>query len=137
MTLPVQNVVSVFSVIAFVCSLFSCPCRSELQAATRLVSLAQCFQVLFDSEITAAVVSPPSMQISAVLAPVFSLIKNPLTHNVQVFGQKKVAGSIVGGRADMNAMLNVAALHGIKPMVETLPLSKVITGVLRFLCTSS
>jgi hypothetical protein len=26
---------------------------------------------------------------------------------VQVFGQKKVAGSIVGGRADMKAMLEV------------------------------
>ena len=52
---------------------------------------------------------------------------------MQVFGQIKVAGSIVGGRAEMNAMLNLAALEGIKPMVETLPFSKVgVTGILGF-----
>ncbi|KAF5840868.1 chaperonin 10-like protein [Dunaliella salina] len=43
----------------------------------------------------------------------------------QVFGQKKVAGSIVGGRADMDAMLQLAATHGIAPYIETLPFSKV------------
>jgi len=43
----------------------------------------------------------------------------------QVFGQKKVVGSIVGGRADMNAMLQLAAIQGIAPLIETLPLSKV------------
>lgn len=34
-----------------------------------------------------------------------------------VFGQKKVAGSIVGGRADMQEMLDFAAAKGIKPQV--------------------
>jgi len=42
-----------------------------------------------------------------------------------VFNQKKLAGSIVGGRADMQEMLDFAALHGIKPAVERMPLSKV------------
>ena len=32
-----------------------------------------------------------------------------------MFGQKKVAGSVVGGRADMQEMLEFAALHHIRP----------------------
>jgi uncharacterized zinc-type alcohol dehydrogenase-like protein len=42
-----------------------------------------------------------------------------------VFGQKKLVGSIVGGRADMQEMLNFACVKGVKPKVETMPLSKV------------
>ncbi|GIL59035.1 hypothetical protein Vafri_14006 [Volvox africanus] len=42
-----------------------------------------------------------------------------------VFGQKLVAGSVVGGRADMQEMLHFAATHGVRPMVETMPLSQV------------
>ncbi|GFR44432.1 hypothetical protein Agub_g5671 [Astrephomene gubernaculifera] len=42
-----------------------------------------------------------------------------------VFGQKRVVGSIVGGRADMQEMLDFAAVHGIAPLVELWPLSKV------------
>ncbi|GIL86677.1 hypothetical protein Vretimale_11489 [Volvox reticuliferus] len=42
-----------------------------------------------------------------------------------VFGQKHVVGSIVGGRADMQEMLNFSAVHGVKPLVEAWPLSKV------------
>ncbi|KXZ49021.1 hypothetical protein GPECTOR_23g11 [Gonium pectorale] len=42
-----------------------------------------------------------------------------------VFNQKKVVGSIVGGRADMQEMLNFAAVHDVKPLVELWPLSKV------------
>ncbi len=42
-----------------------------------------------------------------------------------VFGQKKVVGSIVGGRSDMANMFEFAAQHGIKPMIEVLPSSKV------------
>jgi alcohol/geraniol dehydrogenase (NADP+) len=34
-------------------------------------------------------------------------------------------GSIVGGRRFTSEMLEFAALHNIKPMVELLPLSKV------------
>jgi len=42
-----------------------------------------------------------------------------------VFNQKKLAGSIVGGRADMQEMLDFAAATGVKPKVELMPLSKV------------
>ncbi|KXZ54224.1 hypothetical protein GPECTOR_5g316 [Gonium pectorale] len=42
-----------------------------------------------------------------------------------VFGQKKVAGSIVGGRADMQEMLDFAGVQGVKPMLEIMPLSQV------------
>ncbi|PNW73221.1 hypothetical protein CHLRE_14g623650v5 [Chlamydomonas reinhardtii] len=50
-----------------------------------------------------------------------------MTVNLQdlVFNQKKVVGSIVGGRADMKEMLEFSAVHGVKPLVETMPLSKV------------
>eukprot|EP00884_Botryococcus_braunii_P005695 jgi/Botrbrau1/15126/Bobra.0283s0005.1 len=42
-----------------------------------------------------------------------------------VFGGKSIVGSIVGGRRFTSEMLEFAALHGIKPKVELLPLSKV------------
>lgn len=42
-----------------------------------------------------------------------------------VFGQKKVVGSIVGGRSDMKSMLELAAAKGIKPMIEVMPSSKI------------
>ena len=42
-----------------------------------------------------------------------------------IFGQKSVVGSIVGGRRFMQEMLEFAALHQIKPMVETMPLKQV------------
>lgn len=35
-----------------------------------------------------------------------------------VFGQKKVVGSIVGGRSDMQLMLELAAKKNIKPIIE-------------------
>ncbi|MEW5298227.1 MAG: hypothetical protein WDW36_001374 [Sanguina aurantia] len=41
-----------------------------------------------------------------------------------VFGQKKVAGSIVAGRADMVEMLQFAADKGIAPMIQEMPLEK-------------
>lgn len=37
-----------------------------------------------------------------------------------MFNQKKLAGSIVGGRADMQEMLDFAALEGIKPKARSL-----------------
>ena len=40
-----------------------------------------------------------------------------------VFNQKKLAGSIVGGRADMQEMLDFAALEGIKPKARSLSAS--------------
>jgi uncharacterized zinc-type alcohol dehydrogenase-like protein len=46
-----------------------------------------------------------------------------------VFNQKKLVGSIVGGRSDMQCMLDFAAATGIKPMVELMPLTKVSDGV--------
>ncbi len=42
-----------------------------------------------------------------------------------VFSQKHVVGSIVGGRADMQEMLNFSAVHNVKPLLELWPLSKV------------
>lgn len=42
-----------------------------------------------------------------------------------VFGQKRVVGSIVGGRADMTAMLALAAAKGVAPQVELAPLRDV------------
>ena len=42
-----------------------------------------------------------------------------------IFGQKSVVGSVVGGRRFMQEMLDFAAINQIKPMVETMPLSRV------------
>ncbi|GLC65169.1 hypothetical protein PLESTF_000259600 [Pleodorina starrii] len=42
-----------------------------------------------------------------------------------VFGQKHVVGSIVGGRADMQEMLDFSAVHGVKPLVEEWPMAKI------------
>jgi propanol-preferring alcohol dehydrogenase len=42
-----------------------------------------------------------------------------------LFGQKKIAGSIIGTRDDMDAMLAFAADHRIAPIVERHPLGKV------------
>ncbi|KAF5828016.1 alcohol dehydrogenase GroES domain protein [Dunaliella salina] len=42
-----------------------------------------------------------------------------------VFAQKKLMGSLVGGRRDMNEMLEFAAQAGVAPKCETMPLSKV------------
>lgn len=42
-----------------------------------------------------------------------------------VFGQKAVVGSVVGGRYFMKEMLEFAAVHQIKPMIETMPISQI------------
>ncbi len=42
-----------------------------------------------------------------------------------IFGQKMVAGSVVGGRRFMREMLDFAAVHQITPMLETIPLSQI------------
>eukprot|EP00199_Chlamydomonas_sp_CCMP681_P000710 CAMPEP_0119109408 /NCGR_PEP_ID=MMETSP1180-20130426/17889_1 /TAXON_ID=3052 ORGANISM="Chlamydomonas cf sp, Strain CCMP681" /NCGR_SAMPLE_ID=MMETSP1180 /ASSEMBLY_ACC=CAM_ASM_000741 /LENGTH=437 /DNA_ID=CAMNT_0007095163 /DNA_START=15 /DNA_END=1328 /DNA_ORIENTATION=+ len=42
-----------------------------------------------------------------------------------VFGQKKVVGSIVGGRFDMMGMFEVAAAKNVRPMIEVVPGSQV------------
>jgi uncharacterized zinc-type alcohol dehydrogenase-like protein len=42
-----------------------------------------------------------------------------------VFGQKAIAGSVVGGRRFMKEMLEFAAIHQIKPMIETIPISQI------------
>mmetsp|Transcript_44783 Transcript_44783/g.85640 ORF Transcript_44783/g.85640 Transcript_44783/m.85640 type:complete len:338 (-) Transcript_44783:178-1191(-) len=42
-----------------------------------------------------------------------------------VFYQKSVTGSIVGGRDDVKEMLQFCAVHGIKPLIETMPLSQI------------
>ena len=35
-----------------------------------------------------------------------------------------MVGSCVGGRAQMREMFHIAALHDIRPIIETLPLEK-------------
>ncbi|WP_246844334.1 hypothetical protein [Hydrocoleum sp. CS-953] len=42
-----------------------------------------------------------------------------------VFDQKAVVGSVVGGRRFMTEMLEFAAIHQIKPMIETMPISQI------------
>jgi D-arabinose 1-dehydrogenase-like Zn-dependent alcohol dehydrogenase len=48
-------------------------------------------------------------------------------------GHKRITGSLIGTRDDMDAMLRFAADHGITPMVERHPLSAVneVLGKLR------
>ncbi|KAK9812723.1 hypothetical protein WJX72_002636 [[Myrmecia] bisecta] len=41
-----------------------------------------------------------------------------------IMGQKSVHGSLVGGMRMMQEMLQVAAMHNIKPLVEKMPMSK-------------
>ncbi|NEQ37241.1 MAG: NAD(P)-dependent alcohol dehydrogenase [Okeania sp. SIO3I5] len=42
-----------------------------------------------------------------------------------VFDQKAVVGSVVGGRRFMKEMLEFAAIHQIKPMIETMSISQI------------
>lgn len=42
-----------------------------------------------------------------------------------MFNQKQLVGSIVGGRADMQEMLDFAAVESIKPMVEVMPMARI------------
>ncbi len=42
-----------------------------------------------------------------------------------ITGQKRIAGSVIGTRDDMDAMLRFAADHGISPTVERHPLDAV------------
>ncbi len=61
---------------------------------------------------------------------VFCLVGLPVsTLNIPllalVFGQKKIAGSAVGGRRFMTEMLEFAAINQIKPMVETMPITQI------------
>lgn len=42
-----------------------------------------------------------------------------------IIGQKSFGGSPLGSPATINAMLDFAARHGIEPMIETIPMSKV------------
>lgn len=68
-------------------------------------------------------VGPPRLRGAAYRA---RLDSHDLLHSLyQVFGQKKVVGSIVGGRSDMASMLQLAADQDIAPLIETLPMSKV------------
>jgi alcohol/geraniol dehydrogenase (NADP+) len=55
-------------------------------------------------------------------API-SMLNIPLTSIL--FGQKTITSSVVGGRSLMTEMLNFAALHQIKPMIETMPIFQV------------
>lgn len=56
-----------------------------------------------------------------------------LTVKVQdiVFGQKGLTGSLVGGRADMQEMLDFASIKGIKPMIELYKLSDINAAAAR------
>lgn len=50
-----------------------------------------------------------------------------------VFGQKVVAGTVVGGRADMSSMLDFAAAKKVAPLVEEMPLDKINEAVERLM----
>ncbi len=46
-------------------------------------------------------------------------------------GQKSVTGSVIGSPATMRAMLSFAAAHGIRPMVEEMPISRINEAIHR------
>jgi uncharacterized zinc-type alcohol dehydrogenase-like protein len=88
----------------------------------------------FDVILNAASASVSTTALLRALAPDGTLIQVglpgggavldvPLT--ALVFGQKRVVGSIVGGRASMRDMLELAAAKGIAPAVELAPLRDV------------
>ncbi len=54
-----------------------------------------------------------------------------------IFGQKMVAGSVVGGRRFMREMLDFAAVHQITPMLETIPLSQINEAMDRVLANQA
>jgi uncharacterized zinc-type alcohol dehydrogenase-like protein len=41
-----------------------------------------------------------------------------------VTGQRSITGSDIGGRADIREMLRFSARHGIKPLVQSVPMSE-------------
>lgn len=56
----------------------------------------------------------------------------------------RVVGSCVGGRAQMREMFHLAALHNIKPILDTMPLEqckqavdKLMAGKARYRCDAS
>ncbi|OKH37414.1 alcohol dehydrogenase [[Phormidium ambiguum] IAM M-71] len=54
-----------------------------------------------------------------------------------VVGQKKVVGSVVGGRRFMREMLDFAALNQITPMVELMPLHQVNEAIAKLLANQA
>ncbi len=83
-----------------------------LNTASSVIDWQACFDLLSNDGVLCIVGIPPASDITL-----------PLTS--MVFGQKKLAGSIVGGRHFMIEMLAMAAAHNIKPLIETMPLSQV------------
>jgi D-arabinose 1-dehydrogenase-like Zn-dependent alcohol dehydrogenase len=57
----------------------------------------------------------------------------PLTVGVDPLldGQKKITGSVIGSPNTMRRMLDVAAKHGITPVIERLPMSRANEAVAR------
>ena len=45
--------------------------------------------------------------------------------NTLVFSQKKLVGSVVGGRHFMQEMLELAAAQQIQPLIEVMPISQI------------
>jgi len=48
-----------------------------------------------------------------------------------MFGRKRVAGSVIGGRGEIAEMLDVASRLGVRPMVEVFPLAEARAAVQR------
>ena len=94
------------------------------------------FDIILNSAAAAVDVAP----LMRALAPSGTLVQLGLPGgdvNLQVplldlvFGQKRVVGSIVGGRAEMRAMLDLAAAKNVRPQVELAKLSDVNTQMKR------
>ena len=49
----------------------------------------------------------------------------------------QVVGSIVGGRADLQEMLQFCAVSGVKPQCETMPLSRINEAVAKMLANKA
>lgn len=85
--------------------------------------LINCTPVLLNTEAMLRALAPDSTLVQVGIPahnPVMQVPLLPL-----VFFQKRVVGSIVGGRTIMTEMLALAAAKGIKPMTELMPLRSV------------
>ena len=100
----------------------------------------QKFEGTFDVLMNCTPVSLDCEPLLRALAPNGTLVQigipgaNPVMHIPLiplVFGQKKVAGSIVGGRGLMTEMLQLAAAKGIKPMTQLMSLREVNEAMAR------
>jgi len=100
------------------------PASEAPPAGTRRFDvLLNCCSVAIDAAALLRALAPGGTLIQVGLPGGDARMAVPLTD--LVFGQKRVVGSIVGGRAEMGDMLRLAAAKGIAPAVELAPLRDV------------